>query len=66
MSQLSANKSNVSRNEDLNLEEEDSPRRNFMQHLKEESSFLPDYVAPQKNEHRKIIKKVRFHDDESE
>ena len=71
MSQVSANKSNVSRNEDqqstINLmEEEDSPRRNFMQHLKEESSFLPDYVAPQKNEQKRIIKKVRFHDDESE
>ena len=37
-----------------------------MQHLKEESSFLPDYVAPQKNEQKRIIKKVRFHDDESE
>jgi len=48
------------------MEEDDSPRRNFMQHLKEESSFLPDYVAPQKNEQKRIIKKVRFHDDESE
>jgi hypothetical protein len=31
--------------------------------MKEESSFLPDIVIPDKKEMRKIVKKVRFHDD---
>jgi len=44
------------------LDEDDSPSKKFMQHLKEESSFLPDYVAPQKNDQKKLIKRVRFHD----
>jgi len=34
-----------------------------MAHMKEESSYLPDTVIPEKIEKKKIIKKVRFHDD---
>lgn len=32
---------------------------------KEESSFLPDCVVVEKEKKKKIIKKVRFHDDET-
>lgn len=31
--------------------------------MKEESSYLPDLVIPEKIEKKKIVKKVRFHDD---
>ena len=31
--------------------------------MKEESSYLPDTVIPEKIEKKKIVKKVRFHDD---
>lgn len=44
---------------------EDSPvKKHYMAHNREESSYLPDYVAPTQNQNRKIIKKVRFHDDD--
>lgn len=32
--------------------------------MKEESSYLPDSVIPEKVEKKKIVKKVRFHDDD--
>jgi len=32
--------------------------------MKEESSYLPDAVIPDKIEKKKIVKKVRFHDDD--
>ena len=35
-----------------------------MHHIKEESSYLPDCVETEKNEKKKVVKKVRFHDDE--
>ena len=43
-----------------------SPNKQKMiqQNLKEESSYLPDHVTPEKIEKRKIIKKVRFFDAE--
>jgi len=53
----------------INLDDENdleiSPGKKMM-HLKEESSFLPDYERPPKAEsQKKIIKKVRFHDEPS-
>ena len=48
---------------------DDSPSKHSrnMQHMKEESSFLPDLIVPpSKVEKKKIIKRVRFHDDETE
>lgn len=55
----------------INLEEsiDDSPSKHSrnMQYMKEESSFLPDQIVPpSKVEKKKIIKRVRFHDDETE
>lgn len=50
---------------DLDDEEdfEESPsKQKFVQQMREESSFLP--VAAPQVEKKKIIKKVRFHDDE--
>jgi hypothetical protein len=51
----------------INLEDEleDSPgKQKFLQHMKEESSYLPMAVLPENVEKKRIIKKVRFHDDE--
>ena len=41
-----------------------SGSKNKMHHIKEESSYLPDCVETEKNEKKKVVKKVRFHDDE--
>lgn len=41
-----------------------SGSKNKMHNIKEESSYLPDCVVAEKNEKKKIVKKVRFHDDE--
>lgn len=41
-----------------------SGSKNKMHNVKEESSYLPDCVPPEKNEKKKVVKKVRFHDDE--
>ena len=41
-----------------------SGSKNKMHNIKEESSYLPDSVVAEKNEKKKIVKKVRFHDDE--
>lgn len=42
-----------------------SGSKNKMHNIKEESSYLPDCVVPEKHEPKKIVKKVRFHDDET-
>ena len=37
----------------------------FLSQVKDESSYLPDYIKPiLEQPDKKIIKKVRFHDDE--
>lgn len=41
-----------------------SGSKNKMHNVKEESSYLPDCVPAEKNEKKKVVKKVRFHDDE--
>jgi len=54
----------------INLDEDDDildtpGKQKFMSHNKEESSYLPMNVNPEKlAEKKKIIKKVRFHDDD--
>ena len=32
--------------------------------IKEESSYLPEFLPVEKVEKKKVVKKVRFHDDE--
>ena len=76
MSQISAQKSTLSQDQKvyqggipiINLDDEneieDTPSKaKFLAHMKEESSYLPDTVIPEKIEKKKIVKKVRFHDD---
>lgn len=41
-----------------------SGSKHRMHNVKEESSYLPDYIPPEKVEKKKVVKKVRFHDDE--
>lgn len=59
--------SDVKSKEVISVEDdiEDSPvKRQYMAHNREESSYLPEYIAPAQNQTKKIIKKVRFHDDD--
>jgi hypothetical protein len=42
-----------------------SPSKKLMSHLKEDSSFLPENITPEKIEKKKVIKKVRFFDAQS-
>jgi len=51
--------------QDQDLMMYNSGSKNKMHNVKEESSYLPDCVVPaEKIEKKKVVKKVRFHDDE--
>lgn len=55
--------------DDIDDQQSQSPSKHSknMSHVKEESSFLPDQIVPAaKVERKKIVKRVRFHDDENE